>query len=301
MISLNSEIPSSIDRQALHALGVLVPIQFHPVKVLPGRHPLGRSGDGMRLLRTRPYVNGEDNPRDIDKFSPPNERRVVEWEDEAQASITLLADVSASMTPAPKAALRNTCLMQLTYSLWRAGDRVSTTFFDSTLQESIQAANLKMQLERLSAALLRRRAETSTDVSAVLAQYLGQFLQRRSDLLFVLSDFVTTQGDELDPETAWRPVLNQMHRNIVPVIISFEILADTQGSMKVWDEERGSRRLTWFSAARIRHINEQERARVAALLRKFRSVGLDYMMVCNQRNIYPQLTNLARMRRLRKH
>ena len=301
MISRHSDIPPIIDRQALHALGVLIPIQFHPVKVLPGRHPLGRAGDGMRLLRTRPYVAGEDNPRDIDKFSPPNGRRVVEWEDEAQASITLLADTSASMAPPLKAALRNACLLQLTYSLWRAGDRVGTTFFDCALHEHIRAANLKMQLERLAAALVRPHAARTTDVSSVLRLYLDQFRHHRSDLLFVLSDFVATDESELDPEIAWRPVLNQMRRNVVPVVISFEISSRTQGAMKLWDPERRSRRLTWFSSQRIRRINQEERERVSSLVRKFRSAGLDYMILSSQRQIYPQLVKLSRMRRLRKH
>lgn len=301
MIFRHSEIPSVIDRQALYALGVLIPMRFHPIKVLPGRHPLGRAGDGMRMLRTRPYVAGEDNPRDIDKFSPPNGRRVVEWEDEAQASITLLADTSASMVPPLKAALRNACLLQLTYSLWRAGDRVTTTFFDSSLRQQIRAANLKMQLELLAAALLKPRAATTTDVALVLRLYLEQFRQHRCDLLFVLSDFVATGKDEPDPKIAWRPILNRMRRNVVPVIISFEISNKTQGTMKLWDPERKSRRMTWFSTQRIRRINQEEKERVASLVRKFRSAGLDYMILSHQHQIYPQLAKLARMRRLRKH
>ena len=50
MSSVPSSAASIIDRDALHALGVLVPIRFNPIKMLPGRHPLGRAGDGMRLL-----------------------------------------------------------------------------------------------------------------------------------------------------------------------------------------------------------------------------------------------------------
>ena len=299
-ISRLNEIPAVIDRTALHALGVLVPIQFHPVKVLPGRHPLGRAGEGMRLLRTRPYVVGEDNPRDIDKFSPRNERMVMEWEDEAQASIVLLADTTASMAPPFKAALRNACLLQLTYSLWRAGDRVATVFFDNALREQVRAANLRMQLERLTTSLARPRETAETDVSAVLQQYLDQGRNRLSDLLFVVSDFVSTDKEVLDPETEWRPMLNSMHRNIVPVIISFEMSANLEGVAKLWDAERKTRRITWFSSKRIRRINQAEKDRVAALVLRFRAAGLDYMVLSNQHHVYPQLARLARMRRFRK-
>ena len=152
--SRHNTTPAIIGRQDLQALGVLVPVRFNPVKVMPGRHPLACAGDGMRLLRTRPYIAGEDNPRDIDKYSPPDEPSVVEWENEAQASIMLLADVSASMALPHKAALRNACLLQLTYSMWRAGDRIATTLFDDVLHEQIRAPNLKRQMERRCARLL---------------------------------------------------------------------------------------------------------------------------------------------------
>lgn len=300
-ISPHNDGRSVIDAHALHALGVLVPIRFRPVKVLPGRHPLGRAGDGMRLLRTRPYVAGEDNPRDIDKFSPPDERRVVEWEDEAQASIVLLADISASMVPPLKSALRNACLLQLTYSFWRAGDRVGMTFFDDKIYDPIRATNLRMQMQRIAIALKKTRGAAETDLSSVLSQYLHQGRQRFSDLLFVVSDFLACGEHDLDPEIEWRPILNEMHRNIVPVVVSFEIPDSLEGVMKFWDPERRSRRLVRLSPRRIRSINRQESERVGTLVRKFQSAGLDYMILSKQRQIYPQMASLARTRRLRKH
>jgi uncharacterized protein (DUF58 family) len=290
-----------LDRRTLHSLGVLVPIRFNPVKLLPGRHPLGRAGQGMRLLRTRPYIAGEDNPRDIDKFSPPHERRVVEWEDEAQASITLLADVSASMSPPRKTALRNACLLQLTYSLWRAGDRVGAAFFDDTLHEPIRSANLRMQMDRLAAALQGTQGGNGTDLPSVLHSWLGQGLQRQTDLLFVLSDFVTTDGADARPETLWGPLWTQVRRNVIPVIISFAIPPYAAGMVKLWDPERRARRLAWLSPGRIRRINRQESDRVSALAHAFRSAGLDCMLLAEQRQIYPQLALLARARRLGKH
>ena len=290
-----------IDRQALHALGVLVPVRFNPVKVLPGRHPLGRAGDGMRLLRTRPYIAGEDNPRDIDKYSPPDEPCVVEWENEAQASIMLLADVSASMAMPDKAALRNACLLQLTYSMWRAGDRVATTLFDNVLHEQIWAPNLKRQMERLVTALTGPHPAGTTDVTSVLQQYLSQARHRHSDLLFVVSDFVNTDQNDIAPAAGWRAILKQMHRNVVPVIVSFEVPNEMQGLVKLYDVERRSRRLTWFSQHRIDRVNREESERVENLINSFRSAGFDYMFVSNQFQIFPQLARLARIRRQGKH
>ncbi len=301
---LTSSVPSGaasiIDRDALHALGVLLPIQFHPVKVLPGRHPLGRAGDGMRLLRTRAYVPGEDNPRDIDKFSPPGDLQVIEWEDEAQASITLLVDRSASMDSHLKAPIRNACIMQLIYSMWRAGDRVGLAFFDTEVREQIRAANLRSQLQQTVQALHVQHPRATTDVSSALNAFVRQDRRRHSNLLFVVSDFVTTNGNDFSPEVEWRDAINEIQQNIVPVIVSFELAPQTEGLVKLRDAERPARRLAWFTRDRVRRINDEERSRVAALVRHCRSAGLDCMTVAHQRDIYPQLARLARVRRRRK-
>lgn len=301
---LTSSVPgntaSIIDRDALHALGVLVPIQFHPVKVLPGRHPLGRAGDGMRLLRTRSYVPGEDNPRDIDKFSPAGDLQVMEWEDEAQAAITLLVDRSASMDSTLKAPIRNACVMQLVYSLWRAGDRVGLAIFDTKVREQIRAANLRSQLQQTVQALRMRHPLATTDVSSVLSTFVRQDRRRHSNLLFVVSDFVTTDGSDFNPKSEWRDAINELQQNIVPVIVSFELPSQTEGLVKLCDAERPDRRLAYFTPDRVRRINHEEQSRVASLVRHFRSAGLDSMLIAHQRDVYPQLARLARVRRRRK-
>ncbi|MDX1499012.1 MAG: hypothetical protein R3176_03890 [Woeseiaceae bacterium] len=301
---LSSSVPDSaaslVDREALHALGVLVPIRFHPVKVLPGRHPLGRPGDGMRLLRTRPYVAGEDNPRDIDKFSPAGELQVLEWEDEAQASTTLLVDRSASMASPLKAPLRNACVMQLLYSLWRAGDRVGIAMFDTTVGEPIRAANLRAQMARTVAALRAPSGRRGTDVSAALSAFVTADRRRHANLLFVVSDFLPGDGGEPDPEHEWRDAINEIRQNIVPVIVSFRLPEDTEGLIRLGDAEQPGQRLAWFDRRRVRAVNRAEQARVRSLVRHFRSAGLDSMTLTDQRDVYPQLVHLARVRRRRK-
>jgi uncharacterized protein (DUF58 family) len=290
-----------VDRQALQALGVLMPIKMSPLKFLPGRHPLGRAGGGLRFLRTRPFQAGEDNPRDIDKFSPRDERMVIEWEEEVQASVTLLADVSASMALPFKASLRNAALLQLTYSLWRAGDRVRTLFFSSTLHGEVKQANLKMQMERLSSTLADVASPAETDLLAVLRAYLKQVQQHKPDLLFLVSDFVSLSESNFEMDTQWHPLLNQLKYNLIPVIITFEIPVGIRGMMKLWDPERRTRSLTWFSPDRARQVNREEKERVDALVKHFRSNGLDYLVLSSQRQIYPQLAKLARQRRGRKN
>ena len=299
--SLRKDHPSSIDPDTLQSLGVLMPIRLSPLKFLPGRHPLGRAGSGLRFLRTRPFQQGEDNPRDIDKFSPPGDRQVIEWEEESQAAITLLADISSSMDVPYKSALRNACLMQLTYSLWRAGDRVGTIFFGSSLHHEIKAANLKTQMERLTSSLSSMKNEESTDISSVLRQYTHHVHHRLPDIIFLVSDFVSLERDQFKMDAEWQNVVQQLQSNLIPVVITFELPVGIRGMLKIWDPEREARRLTWFSSARMKQINREERERVAELVNTFRRVGLDYLILSNQRQIYPQLAQLARIRRRRKN
>ena len=288
-------------RNALQALGVLMPIRLSPLKFLPGRHPLGRAGSGLRFLRTRLFLQGEDNPRDIDKFSPKEARQVIEWEEEAQASVMILADVSASMSLPTKAALRNTTILQLTYSLWRAGDRIGTIFFSSALHKEIRAANLKVQMEHLNRELANLDVYPETDILSVLRRYMNQSARNRPDLLFVISDFVSMQTESMQMDSHWYPVLNQLRNNLIPVIVTFEISMGIRGMLKLWDPERRTRRLTWFSSDRIKQVNQEEKERVDNLVQKFRAAGLDYLVISSQREIYPQLAQLARQRRGRKN
>lgn len=285
-------------RETLQALGVLVPIRFNPVKVLPGRHPLGRAGEGMRMLRTRPYVPGEDNPRDIDKFSAPGDRQVIEWEDEAQASITLLVDVSASMDSALKSPVRSACVFQLLYSLWRAGDRVGVVLFDNRVREEIRAANLRAQMQRTAAALARYPARGGTDVSAALNDFVHRDQRRHSNLLFVISDFLA--GGEPDPASDWRSSINELERNIVPVVVSFRIPAGSEGLIRLREPESGKRRLAFLAGRRVRRINRAEHRRVGALVRRFRAAGLDALAVASECEAYPELARLARVRRRKR-
>ena len=300
-ISQDNEHQPVIGRDTLQALGVLIPIRLSPLKFLPGRHPLGRAGSGLRFLRTRPYEQGEDNPRDIDKFSPPDKRMVIEWEEEAQSAITLLSDISASMTSPLKAALRNACILQLTYSLWRAGDRVGTVFFSSELHHEIKSANLKTQMERLSSALSKLPSHDDTKISSVLLKYLYQVQRNKPDLIFVISDFVITVKDHFRLNANWHNIIKTVGNNVIPVIITFSVPGTVGGMLKVWDPERRVRRLTWFSPARIKKINVEERDRVSEMINTFRSVGLDYLVISDQKQIYPQLAQLARTRRRRKN
>jgi uncharacterized protein (DUF58 family) len=290
-----------LDKRRLQALGVLLPIRLHALSFLPGRHPLGRAGDGMRFLRTRPYEPGQDNPRDIDKFSPPGELWINEWESEAQATIRVYGDVSSSMSFQPKAAVRNLALLQLTYSLWRSSDRVRTVLFSSDDREVIAEKNLKSQLEALTGRLSRNPLLPGEDAFDLLDRVSADAKTAREDLVFMVSDYcpVSMQARRKTLEE-WRTMLRRMPCEVVQVIVSFELPPAGRGTIKLWDPERRKQRLTLLTPSRIDRINADESRRVAELEILFRSLGVDFLTLRRERDVYPGLARLARLRRRRR-
>jgi uncharacterized protein (DUF58 family) len=255
----------------------------------------------MRFLRARPYEPGEDNPRDIDKFSTPDQYWVNEHEAEVQASIHLLCDMSGSMAFPPKAAVRNLAVLQLTYSLWRASDRVATIFYTRDECREYAERNLKTQLERVSRHLYRDIWGEGTGVfDAVEASGLNH-RGRKNDMIFLISDFAPAAetGSEISGRQ-WRPFLRRLHCDLVPVIISFKLPREVLGSVKLWDPERHAQRLTLLTTRRIDDINEKEKLRVERLVSLFRRLGLDYLVLRQERDVYPQLARLTGLRRRRR-
>jgi uncharacterized protein (DUF58 family) len=288
----------AVGEAELQKLGVLVPLRFQPLRVRPGRHALGRAGDGMRLLRSRPYVAGEDNPRDIDKFSPLTRPEVIEWEHEARATIGLLCDTSASTASALIAPLRDLCALQLTYSLGRAGDRVVLSLFDDAIRQRVEAANLagqmRMSAERLDSAEPRR----ATDIDAVIRDYARINARSMPQLTFILSDFCGIDADALP---RWlKTAMPTCYRTVVPVVLSYSMPETLRGAMKVSDAESSGRRLIRLSKSRIRAINAGERERAASIVQACRCAGIDAFPVTRQRDVFPALVEFSKRRRGRR-
>ncbi len=290
-----------LDKRKLQSLGILLPIRLSALSFFSGRHPLGRAGDGMRFLRTRPFESGQDNPRDIDKFSPPGEYWINEWEAEAQASVMIYADVSASMLFGPKAALLHLTLLQLTYSLWRASDRVRTTLYHEAKQQLIAKRNLRSQLEQLIVELNHGGLQVGRNAIDVLTEHASNRRSVRDDLVFFVSDFCPLAADSAAENVYdWRGVIRSLSSDVVPITISFELAAGQCGAIRLWDAERRQHRLTLLTSSRTAAINVAERARVEKLQVLFRRLGLDHLVLRRERDVYPELARLARWRRRRR-
>lgn len=293
----DTSLHAALDKRRLQALGVLLPIRLHTMSFLSGRHPLGRAGEGMRFLRTRPFESGHDNPRDIDKFSPAGERWVNEWEAEAQAAVHLYADLSGSMSFGSKAAVRNLALLQFTYSLWRASDWVSATF-SIEKSKTVAEKNLKSQLEALSIRLESQPVGEPGNPFETLAAIASERGRNWKHLAFHISDYCAVDGPGAVQNTHdWRAAVRRAAMDIVPVIVSFALQREQTGTIKLRDAETGKQRLTLLTPSRIDKINRREALRVEELQLLFRRLGFDYLTVRNEKDVYPALARLAKLRR----
>lgn len=287
-----------LDKRKLQALGILLPLRLTGLSFFSGRHALGRAGEGMRFLRTRPFESGQDNPRDIDKFSPPGELRINEWEAEAQATIQIFADVSASMHFAPKKSLLNLALLQLTYSLWRAGDRVMTTLVDALSSETIGKRNLKSQLDQLIMHLRSDSLSRGRDMADVVTEHQQSRYAGHEALVFTISDFCGMREQPADfDEAQWRSLQRHSSCDVVPVVISFALAPGQRGSVRLWDAEANRHRMTLLSSSRVAAINAAEVARVEQVAQRFRGLGLSCVVLRRAQDTYPEFARLARWRR----
>jgi uncharacterized protein (DUF58 family) len=287
-----------LDRRHIEEKGVILPIKQLPISFLPGRHQLGRAGDGMRFLRSRPFEPLEDNPRHIDKFSPKHALTVNEFEHETQAEVLILTDVSASMAYPAKTKIRDAVVQQLIYSLWRAGDRVRVALFAEDVIEEIHKANLRTEMDEYNRAVSRLPLRPHTNIEKVLEPYLAQYNKGKISLIILVSDFIdsgTSSGGFLPVS-----LLRHMQGDLVSVVITFNLGEESQGVGKVWDPERNRESIVMLSRRRRAQINQAEQSRVEQVCRAMRDTSVDSIAIAEQRQIYPQLVNLARTREQRR-
>jgi hypothetical protein len=253
----------------------------------------------MRFLRSRAYDPVEDNPRHIDKFSPRHALTVSEWEHETQAEILILADVSASMAYPLKRRLRDAVILQLIYSLWRAGDRVQVALFAETVIDVIHEANLRAQMERYQRAVLDLPIIPATNIGNVLETYVADHIKGHISLIIVVSDFISQDISTIESMFPVRAV-RQLHGDLVNIVVTFKLRAEIQGVGKVWDPERNRERMVMLSKGRRTRINLAEQERVNTVCRVMRDANIDAVGISEHRQIYPQLLNLARTRERRR-
>jgi uncharacterized protein (DUF58 family) len=304
--------------------------------VLAGEYVSVFKGRGMEFDEVRPYVPGDD-VRSIDwnvtaRTGEPFIKRYVE---ERQLTLMLMADVSASQdfgssTRSKREATAELCAL-LAFSATRNDDKVGLVLFHSEVEEYIpprkgQKHALRVVREvlahgdeqdrqalsdteisgfsaffgrvraRLTEAAGRRRprrAREATDVGFAL-EFLMRVTKRRT-ICFVVSDFLDDGFDRA------MIAANRKH-DVIAVLVTDpnELDVPNVGLVALRDAETGESRVVDTGSAAFRaEIEMRGKDRVAALRRRFVSVGIDFIHVDAAGDVIDPLVRFFRMREKR--
>jgi uncharacterized protein (DUF58 family) len=262
---------------------------------LAGEYRTAFRGQGLEFAELRPYEAGDD-PRHIDwrvtaRTGAPHVRR---YREERSRTLLLLADLSASCTPA-KRHLQLEAAALLAFAAAATRDRVALVAFSDRVEHLLAPAAGRNHVLRLLTDLLTLRpAGTKTDLRPPLEAALA--LGRRPGMAILLSDFHAPLPEPLLRRVAARHdllalVLRDAAENRLP----------TGGLLLCRDLESGAERLLDLSAghaadALAQGWRETDRQLAAALGR----AGVDHAFLASDASPLPPLRTLfARRRRQR--
>jgi uncharacterized protein (DUF58 family) len=148
-------------------------------------------GQGMEFSDLRPYQPGDDIRRiDWSATARTGLPYTRIYEEERSRSITLLADISLSCSPAKRQLLYETAGL-LAFAAVAGGDRIALIAFSDRVERLVRPGRGVRQAQRIAGELLTLRPTGSgTDLQPALHAARG--LNRRPGLLILLSDLHCT-------------------------------------------------------------------------------------------------------------
>jgi len=147
-------------------------------------------GQGMEFSDLRPYQPGDDIRRlDFSASARTGVPYTRIYREERAHTLTLLADVSASMTPAKRQLLAEAAAL-LAFAAVQAGNRLALVAFTDRIEQVVKPARGLRQAQRIAGELFTLQPQgRSTDLQPALA--IAGALNRRPGQIILLSDLHT--------------------------------------------------------------------------------------------------------------
>ncbi|MCK8516601.1 hypothetical protein M0534_09730 [Methylonatrum kenyense] len=248
---------------------------FRPRGLMPGAHKGLAAGAGHEL-RDRVSLLEHPDPRRLALRSsvqdPFNQLHVHVFNQHSRIPVQVLLDASASMGGRGlerKWALTLDFIEALAFSAWRFGDQLglaTTPVLGEPLTATRSESLVQSTLQRLRETL--PQAATPPDFDG-----LAHALPATPGMVFLVSDFHLPVRD-LEPALA---TLTAMH-DVVPIVVWNEaemVPRRRFGFMLARDAETGRERHIWVRPGLARKLQLAAEERRQALLRLFRSFGLE--------------------------
>ncbi|OLE53891.1 MAG: hypothetical protein AUG51_10520 [Acidobacteria bacterium 13_1_20CM_3_53_8] len=243
---------------------------------LIGLHKSPYRGLSQEFAEHRPYIFGDEIRRvDWRVFARTDRLYVKEFEEETNAPVRLLLDVSASLLYAPRKVTKleyaRYLAAALAYLATRQNDRVGLICFSDEVHERLPARGGERHLLSLLAALERQSAEGETRISATLLREAAHW--KRRGLVILISDLYDEPQDVVGAVARLRRVGHDMI--VFHLLDSAEKRLDQHGLYEFHDLETGERLMT--DADRVRKAYVERIKELRSFYRhEFERAGADY-------------------------
>lgn len=265
---------------------------------LIGKYRSAFRGSGLVFSDLREYQPGDDVKHIHWKASARTGRVYVKSYDEDRSlNIIVAVDVSNSTSFGGKRSKHSKAIefaALLTMLASQGQDGIGLCIFAEKVLEYFPPRRSRLQIQRaLNTLLAKRPLPKATDLGGCL-DFLRQH-QRRSSIIFLLSDFYSRPFDEPLRYLAYR-------HDLIGVLIEDDLdyRLPSAGIIEFTDAETGQRTLVDTATKSIRTALEyQQQTRVASLRKIFQSAGADFIVI--NKSLLEPLTTLMqqRTRRLR--
>lgn len=243
---------------------------------LIGLHKSPYHGLSQEFAEHRPYIAGDEVRRiDWRVYARTDRLYVKESEEETNAPVRLLLDVSASLNFTPRDVSKLDYARYLSASLaylaTRQGDRVGLTCFNEEIQTMIPARGGERHLQTILVVLEKLNASGRTRIGPAL---LGQASQwKRRGLAILISDLYDDHEEIVEAVKRVRRVGHDVI--IFHLLDRAEKLLEKRGTYEFHDLETGETILTDADRIRRDYIERVEAARTY-FRHEFERAGADY-------------------------
>ena len=222
--------------------------------IFAGEYHSQFKGRGMTFSEVREYQPGDD-VRSIDwnVTARMNRPYVKIFEEERELTVMLLIDVSGSRNFGTISQMKRDMMAEvaatLAFSTIENNDKVGVIFFSDKVEKFIPPKKGKTHVLHIIRELLSfEPSDTGTDINAALEYLINA--QKRRCTAFLISDFITANGDQLRVTGNATPVVIASRKhdlNAIQIYDRLDAEMPNVGLLKVKDAETGKR--LWVDTA----------------------------------------------------
>jgi len=222
--------------------------------IFAGEYHSQFKGRGMTFSEVREYQPGDD-VRSIDwnVTARMNRPYVKIFEEERELTVMLLIDVSGSRNFGTISQMKRDMMAEvaatLAFSTIENNDKVGVIFFSDKVEKFIPPKKGKTHVLHIIRELLSfEPTDTGTDINAALEYLINA--QKRRCTAFLISDFITANGDQLRVTGNATPVVIASRKhdlNAIQIYDRLDAEMPNVGLLKVKDAETGKR--LWVDTA----------------------------------------------------